>query len=71
MMLKSMILPLFFLFSVAKSQEGLARQNPDMLWHKCTWKMPEGDTCGWGVDGCFFPNENWDIQNQEKYKHGF
>ena len=41
-------------------QSGFTRENPIAkreLWKQCT-KKPDGtDTCGWGVDGCFFPDD--------------
>ena len=43
-----------------ESQMGFERENPVAkreLWKQCT-KKPDGtDTCGWGVDGCFFPDD--------------
>ena len=45
---------------IGEYQTGFARENPIAkreLWKQCT-KKPDGtDTCGWGVDGCFFPDD--------------
>ena len=56
MIAKSIVLYFFSFFAIAASK--LTRENPEELWKPCKQKSPTdwSDTCGWGVDGCFWPD---------------
>ena len=61
MIFKAIVLQILAIFGLSESRLDLVRENPvakKELWKQCTRKPDGTDTCGWGSDGCFFPDDS-------------